>query len=295
MSENFHIAHNAHEQFSKAQWKALVSRFQHFLHPDKDKLLSFNDVKDILRPKHQIYRGMRSVPVNLIIGSEGRYQDFNKCFAPKTHNTRQRWESIAGASMRDIILPAVQLYEIGGVYFVRDGNHRVSVAAAQGVMEIDAEVTSLESEIKIKPDFTIAELRDAVIKYEKRIFYDETFFGDLTDYWDLDFSRTGRYDVIYNHILAHKYFINQGKDEEIPFCDALVSWYKNVYCPVMKIVDEEHIYARFPRRKGGDFYVWLVKRWDLLKQEFGDEFSLEDAAKSGKITQDGAPSDENIP
>jgi hypothetical protein len=39
--------------------------------------------------------------------------------------------------LQDITLPSILLYEIGGVYFVRDGNHRVSVAKIKGVEFID--------------------------------------------------------------------------------------------------------------------------------------------------------------
>jgi hypothetical protein len=54
------------------------------------------------------------------------------------------------AHLSNITLPAIKLYEIGGLYFVRDGNHRVSVAKSQGVMAIDAEVIELDTELKLK-------------------------------------------------------------------------------------------------------------------------------------------------
>ena len=53
------------------------------------------------------------------------------------------------AHYQDIVLPPISLYEVGGLYFVRDGNHRVSVAKAQGIDFIDADVVSLQSEIKL--------------------------------------------------------------------------------------------------------------------------------------------------
>ncbi|MDR2467933.1 MAG: transcriptional regulator [Spirochaetaceae bacterium] len=269
----------AHEAFSRAQIHALFSRIQHFLNPDKDKLLSLNDVRGILKPRHEVYRGMRTVPVNLIIGSEGRYKDFNTCFDPKTDSTRSRWERVATAALCGIDLPPVQLYEIGGVFFIRDGNHRVSVAVSQGIEHIDAEVICLESDIKLRPGITLPELRGQVIEYEKKIFYSETFFGDLTDCWTLDFSRTGRYDVIYNHILVHKYYLNETQIEEIPFSDALISWYNTIYIPIIAIIEEERICAQFPKRKPSDFYVWVVKRWTDLKQQYGDDYSMREAAR----------------
>lgn len=274
-----HIAAQAAEDFSKARGKALLARMQHFLNADKDKLLSFHDVKEILRPKNETYRGMQAVPIDLIVGSEGRYRDFNKYFLPKANHLRSRWERVDVAHLNDIILPAIQLYEIGGVYFVRDGNHRVSVARSQGVTSIDAEVTSLSSEIRIDPSMTADDLRKAVIALEKEIFYEKTDFGWLTGCSTLDFSAPGRYDVIYNHILVHKFFLNEQLDKEILFADALVSWYEKVYKPIIDIIEEEQLYAGFPGRTASDLYVWIVKHWDFLKKKYGIHYSIADAAR----------------
>ena len=263
--------------FSRARGKAVLSQIQHFMHTDRDRLLSFNDVKDILKPKNQVYRGLQTVPIKLIIGSEGRYRDFNKFFLPRAEHLRSRWERVDAAHIKDIILPPIQLYEIGGVYFVRDGNHRVSVARAQNVEFIDAEVTSLATEINIKPSMTSDELRDALIALEKNIFYENTRFGELTGCDELVFSAPGRYDVIYNHILVHKYYLNQSREEEIPFSEALVSWYKRVYSPVIAIIREQWLLANFPGRTEGDLYVWIVKHWDFLKKKYGT-YSLAEAA-----------------
>ncbi|MDR2658604.1 MAG: transcriptional regulator [Spirochaetaceae bacterium] len=269
----------AADDFSRAHVRAMISRIQNFMNIDKDKLLSFNNVKEILKPKTETYKGMREVPINLIVGSEGRYLDFNKFFFPRSEYLRKRWQRVDEAHITNIILPPVQLYEIGGVYFVRDGNHRVSVAKAQGCEYIDAEVISLSSEIHIEPSMTQLELREAVIKYEKQMFYEKTHFGEITHDYNLDFSRTGRYDVIYQHILVHKYYMNQNQSVEIYFSDALLSWYNNVYYPIIHIIEEENMSAVFPKRTVSDMYVWLVKYWDNLKRTYGANYSLTAAVK----------------
>jgi hypothetical protein len=266
----------AEADFSRARLKAVLSQMQNFMHTDRDKLLSFNDVEEILKPKNQIYRGSQVVPVNLIVGSEGRYRDFNKYFFPKSEHLRNRWQRVDEARIKDRILPPIQLYEIGGVYFVRDGNHRVSVARSQGVEYIDAEVTSLTTMVRINPSMTEEELKLSLIEYEKNIFYVKTGFAKLQDK-DLNFSSPGSYDIIYNHILVHKYFLNQDREGEIPFSEAMVSWYKNVYSPVIKIIEEQWILAGFPGKTPGDLYIWIVKYWDLVKQEYG-AYSLDQAA-----------------
>jgi len=271
------ITQQTYADFSRARGKAMLSQLQNFLNTDRDKLLSFNDVKGILKPKNEVYMGSQTVPIKMIVGSEGRYHDFNKYFLPRKEHMRQRWQRVDEAHIKDIILPPILLYEIGGVYFVRDGNHRVSVAKMQGVEFIDAEVISLTTEMNIKPSMTTDELTAELIEYEKNIFYTETLFGDLTEYWDMNFSAPGRYDVIYNHILVHKYYLNEDIEEEIHFNNALVSWYNNVYNPVIKIIREQWLLANFPGRTEADLYVWIIKHWDFLKKKYGS-YSLNKAA-----------------
>jgi hypothetical protein len=278
MNNYNHTKLQASDDFNRARGKAILSKIQHFLNTDKNKLLSLYDVKKILKPANETYRGMEAVPINLIVGSEGRYRDFNKFFLPNADHLKDRWVRVDEARIRDIILPPIQLYEIGGVYFVRDGNHRVSVARSQGGEIIDAEVTSLSTEIAITPSMTTEDLRIAVIQYEKKIFYEKTRFGERTGCLDLNFSIPGQYDTIYNHILGHKYFMNQSVAGEIPFDDALVSWYTSVYEPIIRIIKQERLLVQFPGRTASDLYVWLVKHWDFLKKKYGVHYSLADAA-----------------
>jgi hypothetical protein len=273
------IKNQAAEDFSKARAKEFFSRIMHFLNTDKNKLLSLNDVKEILKPKSESYSGLKAVPISLIIGSEGRYNDFNKYFLPRSDHLRSRWERVDEARLSDIILPPIQLYEIGGVYFVRDGNHRVSVAKTQGIENVDAEVISLSTAISITPSMTTDDLKRALVDYEKKIFYERTGFGTITGCQDLDFTMPGRYDVIYTHILVHKYYLNEHYSGELPFSKAMLSWYSNVYKPVTDIIIKENIRGLFPGRTPGDLYVWIVKHWDLLKKKYGIHYSLLDAAR----------------
>lgn len=263
------------EDFYKARNKALVNRIQHFLNPEEASLISFSDVKKLLKPNNEIYKGMQAVPLNLIIGSEGRYKDFDNQFFPKSAHLKSRWESIDRAHLQNITLPAVTLYELGGLYFARDGNHRISVAKARGIEFIDAEVVSLKSEIKLKPGSSIKSILNQIISYEKRIFYSETGFGDVTDYWCLDFTTPGQYDVIYNHILTHKYYINLNQETEISLPDAIQSWFTKVYLPVAQVINDMHIMRKFKKRTVSDLYVWMIKYWDDLKKKFGQDYPLD--------------------
>ena len=220
---------------------------------------------------------MKVIPIDKIVGSEGRYNDFDNRFFPKSTHLKNRWQHVDEAALNDITLPPIKVYEIAGLYFVRDGNHRVSVAKMRGTEFIDAEVVSLQSELKLKKADSLKEIQKQIINYEKRVFYSETNFGDITDYWCLDFSSTGRYDVIYNHILTHKYYMNQNRQDEVSMEEAIKSWFFNVYFPLISIIREKYILKYFPGRTLGDLYVWSVRYWDDLKKKFGDDIPMDTA------------------
>lgn len=267
----------AESDFSKAKNKAFFNEIQHILSPEEASLISLNDVKKLIHPKNETYVGMKIIPIDKIVGSEGRYQDFDNRFFPKNSHLKARWEHVDEAAIQSIDLPPIKVYEIAGLYFVRDGNHRVSVAKARGTEFIDAEVVSLKSEIVLKKPDNINDMIKQIINYEKRVFYSETGFGDITDYWCLDFSTPGRYDVIYNHILTHKYYLNINKKEEISLEDAILSWFNTVYLPLVTIIRQKRILHYFPKRSLADLYVWVVRYWDDLKKKFGEKVPMDEA------------------
>jgi hypothetical protein len=269
----------AEEDFARARTRELLSRIARLLDPESEKLLPFEAVKAILRPSSETYVGMEAIAVDRIVGSEGRYRDFNRHFLPRKEFLRSRWISIDMAHYNDVILPPVRLYEVGGAYFVRDGNHRVSVARMKGQMAIDAEVTKLDTVIKLKPGMTLEDLRRVVIDYEKKRFYEETGYGSVTGDESLEFTSPGRYDQIVEHVLVHKYYLNQGMHGELPFADALWSWHENVYRPVVAAIQEEGLLTRFPKRTAADLYMFIVQHWDELKRKYGLEFPLGEAAR----------------
>lgn len=138
------------KDFHRALLKASLSRWKNQLIRDRahEGLLSFEEAKGALVSWSQAYRGMRTVEVEKITGSVGRYRDFDGSFLPRKLSMCQRWGRIDRAYHRGDELPAVSLYKIGEEYFVRDGNHRVSVARYHGVAAIDAEVVEIRGRMR---------------------------------------------------------------------------------------------------------------------------------------------------
>ncbi len=280
MTDDFHAL--AESDFYKARSKAITTTIFGMLRPSMSDLMPFDQAKELLKPMTETYRGITAVPINRIVGSEGRYRDFNRFFFPKKEHLKARWTGIDELQYKDISLPPVVLYEMGGVYFVRDGNHRVSVAKAKKQEFIDAEVISLQSEIQLDPEMTIEDIKKAVIEYEKRHFYKETNYPNIVGADDLNFSEPGRFDTIKEHVLVHKYFLNQHISEEIPFHVALYSWHDNVYQPISQAIEAENILSLFPGRTVSDLYLFLVAHWDELKRKLGRYVAIDEAAESFK-------------
>lgn len=274
-----HYSAMAETDFSRARLREVFFRIGSFLWPGQRKLLSLDEVRAILKPRSEAYRGVIPVSVASIVGSEGRYRDFARGFLPKHDYLRPRWVRVDMAHYKDIPLPPIRLYELGGAYFVRDGNHRVSVAKLQGAETIDAEVVSLASEIRIGPDMTLEDLTRAVVAYEKGQFYGATRFGAITGDEGLDFSTPGRYDEIMEHILVHKYYINQGTEAEMSLDEALASWYGTVYRPIVDTIRAERLASRFPGRTDSDLYAYMVKHWGFLKKAYGVHLPAAEAAR----------------
>jgi hypothetical protein len=106
-----------------------------------NRLMDLAEVEARCTIRARCYTGVRTVPVRRIVGSEGRSNDFDRNFCPLQDHSRGRWLRVAQAFQQGIALPPVSLIQVGDVYFVRDGHHRISVASAMGQMEIEAEVT----------------------------------------------------------------------------------------------------------------------------------------------------------
>jgi hypothetical protein len=133
------------KDFVRARHRAMARRVASFFRGEKGDLLSFEEVRRTARANGGIRRGLRDVEVARIVGSVGRYRQFDRNFMPKKESLRGKWQRVDRAFVRGDELPPVSLYKIGDQYFVQDGNHRVSVARYQGAEMIDAEVVEFQT------------------------------------------------------------------------------------------------------------------------------------------------------
>jgi hypothetical protein len=234
-------------------------------------LLSYAQLARRGKPYQPLEPGTRMIPLNEIVGSVGRYRDFNKEFLPRSNINQERWTRVDQVMHSLEGWPPIEVYKIGEVYFVRDGNHRISVARANGLTHLEAYVTEVQTDVPLTlDDFE----RDAwLIKTERAEFENATHLDEIRPGNNVVLTEPGRYKILLRHIFVHHYLRNQDLDREgdprrLTWEEAVASWYDNVYMPVAEVIRSQHILAHFPHRTEADLYLWITYHREELAKNY---------------------------
>lgn len=130
-------------QFQAAYSSALRAAFFDGLRRRPTSLRSLDEVCADLSRYRQVSRGVQTISLASVVGSEGRANAFDRRFLPRSTYLQERWSRVAQAMSDGVRLPPIQVYKLGDHYYVCDGNHRVSVAVHRGQDQIEANVTEL--------------------------------------------------------------------------------------------------------------------------------------------------------
>lgn len=136
----------ARHDFQNAMRRGWLHRMAHRLLRHEVRLLPFELAQRCMRLGGRRDLGIHAVEIDRIIGSLGRFDEFDRWFYPHREETLWRWVSIDRAQYEGINLPPVDLYKVGEIYFVIDGNHRISVARSFGQQYIEAHIIEIDAE-----------------------------------------------------------------------------------------------------------------------------------------------------
>lgn len=248
----------------KASLQAILAR----LSGKSNELLSYDEVAEKLKLNVRTERGIHEIPVKAIVGSVGRYGEFTRDFLPRKDEDQQRWARVKAAidDPKGIGMPPIDVYKVGEVYFVLDGNHRVSVARQEGFEFIEAHVIEVKTDVpitaEIQPD-------DLIIKSEYADFLEQTGIANYRPGVDLSITVPGQYDKLLEHIQVHRYFMGLDFQREIPYQEAVGHWYDTVYLPIVEPIRERGLLRWFPGRTETDLYLWVSKYRADLEKELG--------------------------
>ena len=116
--------------------------------PGSGRLLRLDEVTGVLGWRGERQLGLRTIRLDTIAGTVDSGHDFDRHFRPTSGRVRERWVQLALAQRRGAAIPPIEVYRVGGLHFVSDGHHRVSIAAATGQQAIDAYVTEIFTAVR---------------------------------------------------------------------------------------------------------------------------------------------------
>ena len=199
-------------------------------------------------------RGIREVPLDRIVGSVSRYNDFDRKFRMGPHLPPDRLENIKNVMRSGKLLPPVKLYQIKKEYYVLDGNHRIAAANELGYGDIRAHVI---------------EFIPSKGSLENLIYREKAKFDDLTQLpHTIELTGFDQYDHLIDQISKHRKFLVRETNEPITIQQAAKDWYRTIYKPLVAIIKKGHLIERFPGRTLADLYTFLsVHQWEKKDQE----------------------------
>ena len=256
----------ASEDFRRARRLAALKQIYARLRGKPTDLLPFEEVRQILKASGEEAHGLQTIPLDAIVGSVGRYTDFTRDFLPRRDTLASRWVRIRASIRERGLLRPIQVYQIGEVYFVLDGNHRVSVARERGACEIPAYVIEIHTKVKITPE---TDLDDLILKSETVDFLEKTRLEETCPPVDLTVTAPGQYQVLEKQIEYLRQEQENQRNQPITFEEAAQIWCQEVYGPVAQTIRERGILRDFPNRTETDLYVWILRHQEHLQQELG--------------------------
>jgi nucleotide-binding universal stress UspA family protein len=273
------------DDFRRARGKARLHQLWAEVTGQSKELLHFDDITRTMRSIGQSSKGLHNIPVDAIVGSVNRYQDFDRDFLPLHDEDKERWARVKAAmtSTTSVGLEPIRVYKIGDAYFVLDGNHRVSIARQMGFEKIEAYVTEIQTQVPLSPEDSP---EDIILKSEYNDFLEKTDFAKIVPGVDLELTFPGQYKTLIEHIRVHRYFMGLEKSQEIPWEEAVRHWYDHVYKPVADIIRDQNVFQEFPERTVADLYIWVLDHQTHLQEKLGWSIRPEKAA-SDLVSQHG--------
>lgn len=286
---NISNENEALNDFRAARQRAAIEELLSRLTGRPNTLLSYEEIAQKLHLQARSERGLQLIPLDAIVGSVGRYDDFTRSFLPRNPHDQERWVRVR-ASLTDPTNPGwppIEVYKVGEAYFVLDGNHRVSIARQEGWTTIEARVIEVQTLVPLRPDMRPEEL---IVQAEYVRFLEETSLRDLRPEADLSVTAAGQYDKLREHIQVHRYFMGIDFQRDIDFSEAVAHWYDSVYLTIIQPIREGGLLRWFPGRTETDLYLWVSEYRAMLEKELGWQVRPQ-AALAALVPQESASSE----
>ncbi|MEV6903638.1 chromosome partitioning protein ParB [Amycolatopsis sp. NPDC051372] len=263
---------DAEHDFLRARRGQVLSRLSTWLRREPDDvniMLPFHEVVDALGYAGESRIGLRVITLDSIVGTVDRSRDFDRRFRPTSGRVRERWERLALAARRGEAIPPIEVYRVGELHFIIDGHHRVSVAHAQGLSTLEAQVTAVRT--KLNPN-GIRYRGDLIVKDYRRLFLERVPLTGharasviMSDPWD--------YAQLGEHVEAWGFRLMQDEGRFTDRAGLAQRWFDEEFTPVTGMLRQADLVGD---RTDAEAYLWVAaERYRLIRTHRWDDDVIE--------------------
>lgn len=230
----------------------------------REHIYIFDEEYNKERPVASYDVGIMEVPLEKIVGSVGRYRDFDRSFNILRLDLDERGSKIAEAFKTKRELPPIELYKLKEKYFILDGHHRVLIARRMGIKILKARVIEY-----LPPKNSI----------ENIIARERSEFELMTGLKGIVLTEISQYEKLMNQIREHKYYMSERVGREVTYKEAAMDWYETIYRPIAARISQEGIHKEFPGREIADLYVYISDHKWMESQRRGYDIGFATALR----------------
>ena len=163
-------------------------------------------------------------------------------------------------------MPPVRLYRIGGMHFVIDGHHRISIAIARHLDTIEAYVTEIHT--RISPE-GINVPGDLLLKDHRRLFLSRVpLSGAQAD--TIRFADPFDYAELAEAVEAWGFRLSQEVGEFLGRTEVARRWFGEEFLPVIRMARRADV--RSDLDSDAELYLWLAcERYRLVRKHIWDD------------------------
>lgn len=222
-----------------------VKLFNSLAGDNQDAPRRFDQAREAEQASEIIDRGSAQVPINKIVGTVGRYRDFDGKFRARNRGGEARFQKILAAMRDNVPLPPVSLYQIKDDFFILDGHHRVAAARELGRELISGRVV---------------ELLPAKQTLENQLYLEKIRFRDSAGLLEsINLTELDQFHYLELQIREHQAWLSENTNSDINYQQAASDWYQTIYQPLVAIIAKSRLIAAFPGRTGDDLYLYISR------------------------------------
>jgi hypothetical protein len=261
---------DAENDFLRARRHQVLARLATWLRREPDDVnmvLPFDEVVAALGQVGERHVGLQTIPLEAVVGSVDRTRDFDRRFRPTSTRVRDRWQRLAVAQRRGEPIPPIDVYQVGELYFVRDGHHRVSVAHALGLQAVEAYVTAVLTRL---PATGIRHRGDLILKDYRREFLERVPLPPQARS-RITLTEPRWYGELGMFVEAWGFRLSQDEDRMLTRAEVARRWYDEEYVPVVRMLRQADLLDDEVTEAEGYLNV-ACERWRLIRShEWSEE------------------------